>query len=58
MIGHSSKVSIIAGAIGGTAGLLFILIVLWFFLRLRKKSKKSEEGKCITMCVIYINISI
>ncbi|XP_024988257.1 cysteine-rich receptor-like protein kinase 2 [Cynara cardunculus var. scolymus] len=41
--GHSSKVSIIAGAIGGTVGLLFILIVLWFLLRLRKKSKKSEE---------------
>ncbi|KAJ9541185.1 hypothetical protein OSB04_027691 [Centaurea solstitialis] len=41
--GNSSKVSIIAGAIGGTIGLLFILIVLWFFLRFRKKPKKSEE---------------
>ncbi|KAI3747601.1 hypothetical protein L6452_10116 [Arctium lappa] len=40
--GNSSKVSIIAGAIGGTVGLLFILIGLWFLIRHWKKSKNSD----------------
>nr|XP_043634428.1 cold-responsive protein kinase 1-like [Erigeron canadensis] len=40
--GSSSKVPVIAGAIGGV-GLLCIIIVIWFILRLKKKSKKMEE---------------
>ncbi|KAI3747600.1 hypothetical protein L6452_10113 [Arctium lappa] len=40
--GHSSKVAIVAGAIGGVV-LLFLILLLWLFYRLRMKSKKTEE---------------
>ncbi|KAI3798744.1 hypothetical protein L1987_34022 [Smallanthus sonchifolius] len=40
--GHSSKVPIIAGVIGGVA-LLIVIIVLWFLFRRWKKSKKTKE---------------
>ncbi|KAI3723808.1 hypothetical protein L2E82_35566 [Cichorium intybus] len=42
--GHSNDVSKIVGAICGV-GFPFVVIVLWLFYRVRKKSKKIEEGE-------------
>ncbi|XP_023767480.1 cold-responsive protein kinase 1 [Lactuca sativa] len=44
VVGHSSNVPKIVGAIGGV-GLIFILIVYWLWFRLWKKSKKTKEGE-------------
>ncbi|GJR60713.1 cysteine-rich receptor-like protein kinase 2 [Tanacetum coccineum] len=40
--GNSSKVGIIAGAVGGALLFIFV-IVFWFLYRLRKKSKKAKQ---------------